>query len=108
VFGGKFVRSVEALFGVAVLAKPDTLVRSFGWASHPPLSIAVVQNFRFEFQTAGPSNIVIASVSEAIHRAVNDEPWIASAYAQGRFGGLPARHSSHRERQRVVARRASQ
>src|SRR5207237_10748104 len=29
--------------------------------------------------------------------------WIASAYAQGRFGGLQARHSSHSERRRVVA-----
>jgi len=29
--------------------------------------------------------------------------WIASAYAQGRFGGHQARHSSHSERGRVVA-----
>jgi hypothetical protein len=29
--------------------------------------------------------------------------WIASAYAQARFGGLQARHSSHSERRRVVA-----
>src|ERR1700720_1695699 len=31
------------------------------------------------------------------------ETWFASAYAQGRFGGLQARHSSHSERRRVVA-----
>jgi hypothetical protein len=29
--------------------------------------------------------------------------WIASAYAQKRFGGLQARHSSRSERRRVVA-----
>src|SRR5262249_25669849 len=29
--------------------------------------------------------------------------WIDSAYAQGRFGGLQARHSSHSGRRRVVA-----
>src|SRR6267154_2210665 len=39
---------------------------------------------------------------EAIHRTQNED-WIASAYAQGRFGGLQARHSSHSERRRVVA-----
>jgi hypothetical protein len=33
----------------------------------------------------------------------SDAIWIASAYAQGRFGGLQARHSSQRERRRVVA-----
>jgi len=29
--------------------------------------------------------------------------WIASAYAQARFGGLQARHSSHSEQRRVAA-----
>jgi hypothetical protein len=36
-------------------------------------------------------------------RAPRNDCWIASAYAQGRFGGLQARHSSHSERRRVVA-----
>jgi hypothetical protein len=40
---------------------------------------------------------------EAIHFRRPKKEWIASAYAQGRFGGLQARHSSHAERRRVVA-----
>jgi frataxin-like iron-binding protein CyaY len=44
-----------------------------------------------------PPPIVIASDSEAIHI------WIASAFAQKRFGGLQARHSWRSERRRVVA-----
>ena len=46
-------------------------------------------------------NDVIAS--EAIYSLTAAIVWIASAYAQGRFGGLQARHSSHSERRRVVA-----
>jgi hypothetical protein len=34
------------------------------------------------------SRIVIASASEAIQKIHGDTIWIASAYAQGRFGGL--------------------
>jgi hypothetical protein len=47
-------------------------------------------------------SFVIASVSEAIQNS-SEEDWIASSYAQKRFGGLQARHSSHSERRRVVA-----
>jgi hypothetical protein len=40
---------------------------------------------------------------EAIQSLFASRNWIASAYAQGRFGGLQARHSSRSERRRVVA-----
>ena len=49
------------------------------------------------------SYVVIASDSETIQNFRVATVWIASAYAQGRFGGLRARHSSHSERRRVGA-----
>jgi hypothetical protein len=47
--------------------------------------------------------LVIASEAKQSRLFPRGHFWIASAYAQKRFGGLPARRSSRSERRRVVA-----